>query len=154
MKMAGRRVAFLCFTGLGLTGLAWASPASAVSWIDCNGQAVSTTAGKAEPETSPAHDIYVLDDSIKGLFKYSPTRKMLDPEPVTAYDDKEIRWAQKPQLGALDAGWEGRLDRVALSLRIDYRKGPETTVWTEQCKPTDAQPTPSADATPNGKPPG
>lgn len=141
MRTSGGRIALFGLLALLTSG----SAAAATTWIDCSGQMVTTKAGKAD-EPSAAHDVYVIDDTAKALFKYSDARKSADLEPVTAFDDKEIKWAEKPDLGALDSGWEGRLDRTAMSLRVEYHQIPETTVWTEQCKPTDPLPTNSVTA--------
>ena len=110
---------------------------AATTWIDCTGQMVTTKAGKADAPVQ-VHEIYQIDDQAQGLFKYSEARKSADPEPVTAFDDKSITWAEKPDLGALDTSWQGKIDRASMALTAEYSQGPEKTSWTEQCKPTSA----------------
>ncbi|HLG89305.1 MAG TPA: hypothetical protein VKZ79_19170 [Alphaproteobacteria bacterium] len=125
----------------GIAGLLAAAGMSgaqaATTWIDCTGQMVTTKAGKADAPVQ-VHEIFQIDDQAKGLFKYSEVRKSADPEPVTEFDDKSIVWAEKPDLGALDASWQGKIDRAAMTLTQEYNQGPEKTTWTEQCKPTSA----------------
>ena len=123
-----------------LVGFGLPATALADSWIDCTGQMVTTKEGKPDQKTEDAHDIYVLDDAAKSLQKYSQTRKLIDPEPVTLYTMDEVKWVKKPSLGVLDPNWDGRLDRKTMALKLDYHVGPETTTWTETCKPTDPQP--------------
>ena len=136
MNSASKRALAVGMAGLfaaaGMTGAQ-----AAQTWIDCTGQMVTTKAGKADAPVQ-VHDIYQIDDQAKGLFKYSETRKSADPEPVTQFDDKTIVWAEKPDLGALDASWQGKIDRAAMSLTQEFSQGPEKTTWTEQCKPTSA----------------
>ena len=143
MQTTGSRIALF---GL-IAVLASGSATAATTWIDCSGQMVTSKAGKEDPPAA-AHDIYVVDDAAKTLYKYSDARKSTDLEPVTSFDDKQITWAEKADLGALDTNWQGHLDRTAMSLRIEYKQIPEMTVWTEQCKPTDAQPIATAIDTP------
>jgi len=136
-----------------LAAFALSAPVHAASWIDCTGQMVTTTAGKPDQQTSPAHDIYALNDDTKTLHKYSESRKTTDTEPVTLYTMDEVKWAEKPNLGVLDASWEGRIDRKTMALKMDYHQGPETTVWTEQCRATDAPPMDTAAAAPEAPKP-
>ena len=151
MRDWGLRLSFCGLTGL--LALAAGPAFAAMTWLDCTGQAVTTTAGKPDQQTSPAHDVYAIDDAAKAFYKYAEARKALDVEPVTAFDDAAIKWAEKPDLGALDTAWEGVLDRKSLALKLDYRKLPETTSWTEQCRATDPLPIDSVAAS-GGKRPG
>jgi hypothetical protein len=127
----------LAVSAAGLFAAAASGAQAAQTWIDCTGQMVTTKAGKADAPVQ-VHEIYQIDDQAKGLFKYSEARKSADPEPVTQFDDKTIVWAEKPDLGALDSSWEGKIDRAAMTLTQEYTQGPEKTNWTEQCKPTSA----------------
>jgi hypothetical protein len=138
----------------GFFAVAGAGPASAAAsgWIDCTGQMVTTKAGKAG-DPAQTHEIYQIDDAAKALYKYSETRKTADPEPVTGFDDKTIAWAEKPDLGALDSSWHGQLDRASLALTQEYKEGPETTNWTEQCKATTAPELATAIVQPTPPPP-
>ena len=136
MNPSSKRALAVAIAGLfAAAGMSGAQAAQ--SWIDCTGQMVTTKAGKADAPVQ-VHEIFQIDDQAKGLFKYSDVRKSADPEPVTQFDDQTIIWAEKPDLGALDSSWQGKIDRATMALNQEYDQGPEKTTWTEQCKPTSA----------------
>lgn len=151
MKRFGNPVSISCLAGL-LVGALSAGPAlAAESWIDCNGQKVTTGTmdGKPVNETKPAHDIYSFDDGTKYLYKYSEERKVSDPEPVTVFSPQEIKWGDKPPPGSSStATWEGRLDRASLALTLNYQEAGTKIVWTEQCKASSPMPIATAAAAP------
>ena len=111
---------------------------AAESWIQCDGTLVTTGAAQA---SKPVHDVYAYSDDEQRLFKYSETRKLLDPVFVTQYSAKEIKWASPGSGSSGDASWEGSPDRTRLALSLIRRERGETTTWKETCKP--AQPLPN-----------
>ncbi len=124
---------------VGASAVAVANTASAYTpkWLECDGEAVTTTTanGKSETTTKPAKDIYVYDDDSKNFYKFSEKRKTHDVEPVTSYTDKEIKWSSKGS-SANDARWEGKLNRTTLALQIDYNERGTAIAWKQQCKAT------------------
>ena len=119
--------------------LAWAGPAAAYTpkWLACTGE-ITVTRPDAPPSKEAAEDIYVYDDDAKTLFKYFPARKSLAYLGPKSYTAGEIVWFGSSS--GIDAtAWEGRLDRTALTLRLNYKSGAETRVWTQQCQPTAAR---------------
>ena len=122
-------------------GCAWGGTAAAFSpkYIACEGKVTIETRTDGKPQTSSeaVHEIYAYDDDSKNFYRHSDTHKTDDLEPVTAYTDKEIRWASK-NVNVYGASWEGVLDRSSLALKISYKEETGTRTWAEQCKP--AQP--------------
>jgi hypothetical protein len=118
----------------------WATGANAYSpkWLACDGSmTVTPVTQPAQSANQPASDTYVYDDDAHNLFKYSPTRKSLDFEGVTDYNDHVIKWAGKMS-DIAHSEWAGELNRSTLALRMTYSDTDEKRVWTEQCKPTGA----------------
>jgi hypothetical protein len=118
-----------------------ASPAfAAENWLACDGTVATSTKkdGQTQSTSAPAKDTYVVNDTSKMLFKYSETRKMLDPIFVTGFDDKKISWANAggASAGTTAATWQGSLDRASLALKMTRTERDETMTWEQQCKAT------------------
>src|SRR5690349_10247847 len=113
------RISTFAFFGIALA----ASPAfAAENWLACDGTVATTTTkdGKTDSSSAPAKDVYAYNDASKMLFKYSDTRKTLDPVFVTNFDSKAISWANAggASAGSTAAKWEGSLDRTSLALKM------------------------------------
>jgi hypothetical protein len=117
--------------------LAGTANAYTPKYLACEGKITieTRTEGKPQTSTEAVHETYVYDDDSKNFYKRSDTRKTEDLQPVTAYTDKEIRWASK-NVNIYGASWEGVLDRSSLALKIVYKEENGTRTWAEQCKPT------------------
>ena len=127
---------------LALCGLASAIPGASAfaytpKWLACDGQlVVSTTSdGKTQSSTQPAHDVYVYDDDNRHLYWHSDKLNTDSIEPVTVYNDHEIKWSGHGS-NIFGSEWDGRIDRSSLALKLNYREKDSTRTWTEQCKPT------------------
>ena len=118
---------------------AWSMSAQAFApkYLACDGKLTIETRTEGKPQTTSegVHEIYLYDDDSKNFYKRSDTRKTDDIQPVTAYTDKEIRWASK-NVSVNGATWEGVLDRSSLALKVIYREDGATRIWAETCKAT------------------
>lgn len=114
-----------------------AAPALAVdTWIQCDGSVATVGGDGVAGAAKPAHDVFVYNDEIKRLFKYSLTRRSLDPVFVTDYAQQRITWSSPTGSSYRDVRWQGQLDRSTLVLCVVRREKGETMTWTENCKPT------------------
>lgn len=121
-----------------------APSAAAETWIACEGTVTTSDVkdGKTETSSAAAKDVYVYDDALKALFKYSDARKSLSPLFVTSFDDKGIVWANAggKTAGSLASAWEGRINRADMSLKLTRTERSETLTWSQTCKGTGPQP--------------
>ncbi len=126
---------------LGLVLACASVPAFAAdTWLACDGNLV-TKKGSAAATTVPISEFYAFNDDVKTLYKYAPKRQSLDMISTKSYDAKAITWVNVARgVGAEMANWEGRLDRVKMSLTIKREDGDEVMTWTQACKPASAQP--------------
>ena len=114
---------------------------AAETWIACEGTVV-TKKGKEAGTSAAASDIYAYNDDVKALYKYAPNRKSLDLVATTTYDAKQILWQNPGRgVGSQSVQWEGKIDRGKMALSLVRQDGDEVMTWTQQCKPTSAQPT-------------
>lgn len=114
---------------------------AAETWIACEGTVV-TKKGKDAGTSAAASDIYAFNDEAKVLYKYAPKRKSLDLVSTTAFDAKQIVWMNVGKgIGSQTAHWEGKIDRAKMALSLVREDGDEVMTWSQQCKPTSAQPT-------------
>ena len=121
-----------------ISALAIVPVVAAETWIACEGTVVTTgndADGKPVNETKPSKQTLAYDDAGQRLFRYSETRKTLDPVFVKSYATDKIVWGSATQ-GSSAASWEGALDRSNMSVSVVRKERGQVMTWTEQCKPT------------------
>src|SRR4051812_29873215 len=92
--------------------------AAAETWLQCEGSVATVNGAGAKPESKPVRDVYAFDDSTRRLFKYSETRRVLDPVFVTDFDRQKIKWSSPAGPDFVSARWEGAIDRAKLALSL------------------------------------
>lgn len=127
------RAALIGVVLAGVSTSAWAAD----TWLACDGSVVTKQLKGGESTAQTVSDVYVYNDELKKLYKYVPSMQALALLGITAYGDKQIAWSGAEQGTGT---WQGTIDRPALSLKQTRDSVEDVMTWTEQCKPTSAQP--------------
>ena len=124
--------------GMAVTGsVSFSALAYAPQWLECSGeQAITSASGTTKQAVT---DVYVYDPDAQNLFKYSDAQKRLSYLGAKAVAPQTLQWSGSG--GNIERSeWEGKFDRNAMSLKLSYKSGPETRVWSETCKATEPKP--------------